>query len=278
MVLFVDRLTVLIRQSGLTQAAFARQTGLDSSTLSLLLSGDGRRAPSAQTLIALATSWHVSTDWLLGLTDEASTGTDIVQSVARIERHTRAPSDSLFLTWLRENEGSRIRTAIDGIPNFLKTEEIIRFEYQGYLGGSRPFDAVQQRLALMRRPQSNLEVCISMESLSTLALAESKWSGLNVLLRIKQLEHMLQLYGELYPRLIVYCYTLTEAYSSPFTLFGREMVSLFIGDKYLVLRRQDLIQEFSDQFDNLIKLAVIQPSQFGGLIEDLITEAHAIPV
>lgn len=272
MLLFAERLATLVHRSGLTQAAFAKHTGLDPSTLSLLLSREGTRTPNAQTLVALAKSWEVSVDWLLGLTDYQMQGSEIMDSVARIEHHVRAPGDALFLEWLEHHQGTRIQTVIDGVPNFLKTEDVIRFEYQGHLGGRNPFDAVQKRLALMRSPDSNLEVCISTQSLSMLSLGESKWNGLSKRHRLAQIKYMKELYESLYPRLLIYCYTLTETYSSPFTLFGKAMVTLFVGDKYLVLRHRDHIREFSDQFNKLIKLAVVQPHELGALLVDLIGE------
>ncbi len=268
------RLQALIDRSGLSQSMFARGVRIDRSTLSQLLSTDSPRLPRADTLAAIAGQCHVSVDWLLGLSQREEIGAEIIGTMLQIEPYARAPVGRRLMIWLHEAEGYRIRSVTEGFPDFLKTEDTIRFEYQGALSGdaANAWEAVAARLALMRRPDSDLEVCAALQAFTTMAHAESKWQGFGVAARRRQLDYMIGLYEELYPRLRVYVYTLTETYSNPFTVFGPKRVALFLGSSYLVLNATEHIRLFNQQFDGLIRLAVVQPHGFGAMLEDLLAE------
>ncbi|AMJ61725.1 helix-turn-helix domain-containing protein [Bosea sp. PAMC 26642] len=271
---FRARLHALIDRSDMNQASFARMAGVDRSTLSQLLSAEGPRMPRADTLVALATSCRVSIDWLLGLTPREEIGLEIIDSMLQIQSHTRSPIDERFVGWLREAEGYRVRTVPESFPDFLKTEDVLKFEYQGSsfntVGSS--VEAMAARLAVMRRPDSELEVCASIQAITTMAKAEGKWAGLSKTARCNQLAYLIELYRELYPSLRIYFYTLVETYSNPFTVFGPKRVALFLGTSYLVLNGVDHIRLFSKRFDDLIKLAVVQPHQIEETLKDILSE------
>ena len=67
---FRTRLAQLQGQSEMTQSGFAQAIGIDRSALSQLTSGQNPRLPRAETLLAVAQRFQVSTDWLLGLTED----------------------------------------------------------------------------------------------------------------------------------------------------------------------------------------------------------------
>ena len=272
--IFRQRLQQVIDRSKLNQAAFSRFTQVDRSTLSQLLGSDSPRLPRADTLISIASACRVSVDWLLGLTQREEIGAELIGAMLQIEPHTRAPIDELFVLWLREAEGFRIRTVPETFPDFLKTEDVLRYEYRSTTFGT-PDNAVESvgaRLALMRRPDAEYEVCTSMQSFTTLANAQGKWDGLPAKMRVAQLEHLIDLYTELSPSLRIYCYTLSEVYSSPFTVFGPKRLALFLGTSYLVLNTVDHVRLFGRRFDELIRMAVVQPHQIGAFLADLVSE------
>jgi hypothetical protein len=105
-----------------------------------------------------------------------------------------------------------------------------------------------------------------------MAKGEGKWAGLSVGARRRQLQHFDGLYRELYPRLRIYLYTLTETYSNPFTVFGTKRVSLFLGTSYLILNSIEHVRFFSRRFDDLIRLAVIQPHQISDTLIEILAE------
>src|SRR5262245_27152737 len=107
--LFRDRLTLVIDRSGLSQSAFAHKVGMDRSTLSQLLSPKSDRLPRVESIVAIAASEHVSVDWLLGLTQEGTLGTDILRQSLEIERDAPSPSDVRLARWHDEATGYKIR-------------------------------------------------------------------------------------------------------------------------------------------------------------------------
>jgi transcriptional regulator with XRE-family HTH domain len=272
--IFRERLQEVIARTGMRQAAFSRFADVDRSTLSQLLSGDSPRLPRADTLIAIASACRVSVDWLLGLSQREEIGAEIIEAMLQIEPHTRSPIDEQFVRWLREAEGFRIRTVPENLPDFLKTEDVLRFEYRASAFGSpeSAVGSVGARLDIMRRPESELEISAAVQSFTTLAHGSGKWEGLPLAMRIEQLEHLKHLYVELYPSLRIYGYTLSEVYSSPFTIFGPKRVALFLGTSYLVLNAVEHVRLFGRRFDELIRLAVVQPHQIAGFLDDLLSE------
>ncbi len=136
--LFRRRLDTIMTRSGLTPAAFARRAGIDRSTLSQLVSDENPRLPRAETLIAIARSAHVSVDWLLGLSQREEVGAEIIEALLQIETHDRMPADDHFVKWLTEAEGYRIRTVPVALPDFMKTEAVLRFEYRSAFEKAAP--------------------------------------------------------------------------------------------------------------------------------------------
>lgn len=70
MVEFGDRLKNLRKQHNLTQKQLASLIGVKNSIISFYELGD--RVPSPQVIVSLASVFHVSTDYLLGVQKEES--------------------------------------------------------------------------------------------------------------------------------------------------------------------------------------------------------------
>lgn len=270
--LFRRRLDTVMARSGLSPAAFARRAGIDRSTLSQLMSDENPRLPRAETLIALAGATHVSADWLLGLSQREEVGAEIIEALLQIETHDRLPVDDHFVQWLKEAEGYRIRTVPVALPDFMKTEALLRFEYRGAFDQAGPsrLEAVQARLDYMIKPENDVEVCVPLQSLWALAAGQELWQGLRRADRLSQIEHMAGLYGRAYPALRLYLYDQRDIYSAPFTVFGPKRAVLFLGHSYLVLNGSDHIRMFARRFDEMIRLAVVQPHEVEKTIRSLI--------
>ena len=65
---FAERLKELRAERGVTQDKLAEETGLSQSALANW--ENGKRSPSAAAIISLAKYFNVTTDYLLGVTDE----------------------------------------------------------------------------------------------------------------------------------------------------------------------------------------------------------------
>lgn len=251
-------------------SSFARAAGVDRSTLAQFLSGDDYRLPRADTLIAVANQAGVSTDWLLGLSEQEEVGAGIISALLQIEGQGDLPVDDAFMRWLSEAEGTRIRTVPIALPDFTKTEALLRFEYRGALGDAPgALGAVRARLDYMRSPDSDVEVCLALQPIQAMVKGEERWSGLPVRVRREQIDYMATICRDAYPGLRVYIYDVRDVYSVPFTVFGRKRAVVFLGPNYLVLNSTDHIRLFARRFDDLIRRAVVQPHDVERKLRDL---------
>jgi transcriptional regulator with XRE-family HTH domain len=260
---FRERLSDVIGRSGLSRSAYDAQIGLDRSTLSQLLSPDHVRLPRAETIAAIAQRAQVSVDWLLGLSQEGQLGADMLpqELELEIEPGSGSPADERLKRWHAEAAGYKIRYVPSTLPDLLKTEAVIRYEFE--LQDSRMprvrIEEAERRLAYSRRPETDMEVCSSLQSLVGFAWGEGIWSGLSAGDRRDQIDRMIRTLDELYPTLRWFLFDGLESYCVPMTIFGPLRAAVYIGDMYLVLNSTEHIRELTYRFDNLIRAAVVQP-------------------
>ncbi|MBY0613047.1 MAG: helix-turn-helix domain-containing protein [Beijerinckiaceae bacterium] len=273
---FRERVNQLLARSGLTYAAFARQAKLDRSTLSQLLTGSMPRLPRAETLAMIARTANVSVDWLLGLSQREEVGSELIEAVMKVEPYGNTPANDTFLGWLRSAQGLRICSVPVGVPDLFKSEDVLRHEYRAAFenAGLSPIEAVQRRLAMLRQPHQQLELATSRDSFLHFARGIGLWSSVPASLRRAQFQRMIDLADEFYPSLRIYLYDAASSYSVPFTVFGDQRVAMFLGTSYLVLNSAAHIQLFLNRFDDLVRVASIQPHQFSGYVRELIDQVE----
>jgi transcriptional regulator with XRE-family HTH domain len=269
-----DRLSAVIERSGLSQSAFADKVGINRSTLSQVLSPANDRLPRVETLTAVATSEQVSIDWLVGLSSEGALRTDIIRQDVHFEPGGRLPADEQLAAWHSEAVGYKVRYVPTTLPDLLKTEEVLEYEYRRSATVTPEQRVVSSRdgLAYMRRPETDMEVCSPVQLLESLAQGEGIWRDLPVDARKRQLEHMIQLTSDLYPTLRWFLYDGLNRYSVPLTIFGPLRAVIYLGQMYLVFTGRAVIQVLKDHFDNLIRAAVLQPPQVPRILADLLDD------
>ena len=277
--IFRTRLVEVIEQSGMSRSEFARRIGADRSTLSQLLASDGTRLPRAETIAAIATVAQVSVDWLLGLSTEGQMATDVLNEAVAIEPGGASPADERLQRWHAEAAGYKIRYVPATLPDLLRTEEVIRYEYKEY-GAETPkarIEQAEERLAYSRLPETDMEVCSSLQSVEDFARGHGVWKGLPVDSRAAQLNAMTVLLDELYPTFRWFLFDGLQRYSVPLTIFGPKRVAVYVGNMYLVLNSTEHIQVLTRHFDDLIRAAVVQPPDvidfLKGLLRELATDA-----
>jgi transcriptional regulator with XRE-family HTH domain len=255
--LFRERLRTLLARSGENQSAFAAAVGIDRSALSQLLSGASTRLPRAETLLNIAARHKVSLDWLLGLSqDEGLTG-EIHESL-EIEEGPGGFDRTLLARWHAEAAGTKIRYVPSGIPDLLRTDEVI--DYEAGITNRNPeaqIDETQYRIEYNRRPETDMEVCMPMHMLEIFAEGRGIWAGLSAAERRRQLGHMARLLDDLYPTFRLYLYDGRMRFSIPYTIFGSIRAAIYVGDMYLVLNATAPVQTLTRHFDNLIRGAVV---------------------
>jgi transcriptional regulator with XRE-family HTH domain len=254
---FRDRLEILLRRSGENRSAFAAGVGIDRSALSQLLSGASTRLPRAETLLAIAERHHVSLDWLLGLSQDEGLSAEI-RPTLELEESSGGAGSTLLARWHAEAAGTKIRYVPAGIPDLLRTHEVIEYE-AGITNRDRDteFDETQYRIDYNRRPETDMEVCMPIHTLEIFTKGNGIWSGLGPAARRRQLIHMARLLDDLYPSFRLYLYDGRGRYSIPYTIFGQIRAAIYVGEMYMVLNATEPVHILTRHFDNLIRAAVV---------------------
>ncbi|MEO9787882.1 MAG: transcriptional regulator [Aurantimonas coralicida] len=253
--LFRERLASAMTATGMTKSALARASGADRSTVSLLLSSDDGRLPNAQFAAEAASALGVSSDWLLGLTDRPERAAEMLQASMRIEEAARAPSDELIFRWHEEARGYKIRHVPATLPDMLKSEEVLRFEYGDFLGrtSDQAIADMRDRLDYLRAPDTDYEIAMPIDALEGFAAGEGYWRGLPAAERRAQLGRLRQLTEELYPSLRLYLFDRKKVFSAPVTVFGPLQAIIYVGQFYLAFRERRQVLELTRHIDGLIR-------------------------
>ncbi|MEM9127846.1 MAG: helix-turn-helix transcriptional regulator, partial [Pseudomonadota bacterium] len=106
---FRQRLARAMDDARMSQSGLSRQIGVDRSTISQLLSGDGPRLPNAQVVGACATALGVSADWLLSISDRPESAADLLSNSLTLTEAPRALVDERIFAWHQEAAGYKIR-------------------------------------------------------------------------------------------------------------------------------------------------------------------------
>jgi len=257
-----ERLALLMARAGQNRSEFARSVGLDRSAVTQLLSGQSTRLPRTETLWRIAERHSVSLDWLVGLSQDEHLAAEMRQ-VLEIAESESAEGETPLERWHREAVGTKIRYVPAQIPDLLRTERVIEYEYAG---GVSPLPETQLReaefrLDYNRRPETDMEVCIPRQRLELLAEGRGVWRDLDRRSRAMQLDYMADLLDELYPTFRLFLYDQLQNYSIPYTVFGSQRAAIFVGEMYLVLNATEHIRALTRHFDNLIRQAVVNAHQ-----------------
>lgn len=270
---FRKRLQSVIDGSGLSRSAFASQVGMDRSTLSQVLSRQTDRLPRLETVAAIAAESKASIDWLIGLEQERrgdSVGAGVVDEGLGIEENAGAMWDERLTTWHAEAAGYKIRYVPTTLPDLLKNETTVRYEHRHTAGGAeRGLNIGRTRLSYQRRPDTDMEVCNSVQCLRDFAAGAGIWRDLPASERRTQLLHMAALTDELYPTFRWFLYDGRQRYCVPVTVFGPKRAVIYVGQIYLVFTTTPHIQTFTRQFDDLIRAAVVQPNDVPRHLQDV---------
>ena len=257
--MFRERLALALTQAGLTQAGLARQTGADRSTLSQLLAAGSKRLPNAQLVAECAAALGISSDWLLGLSDRRERAADVIAAAMTMPEAPRALVDETIFGWHREAAGYKIRHVPAGLPDMLKTPELLRWEAEPSLGRTvdQALGASRDRLAWMRAGSSDYEIALPLHELASFAAGTGYYADLAAPVRLQQLDHLAALCVQLYPRLRVYLFDAHKLYSAPVTVFGPLLAVVYLGRNYLAFRDTERVQAIGRHFDGLVREAEV---------------------
>lgn len=254
---FRERLRQALQLSGISQAALARNIGVDRSTISQLLGDSGARLPNAQVVGECAAALNVSADWLLSLSDRPENATDIVANSLSLTRAPRALVDEQIYQWHRDAAGYKIRHVPATLPDMFKTDAMLEWEYAPQLGRTiqQAIGASKDRLNWMRQSTSDYEIAIPIHEMVSFATSQGYYRDLPPEVRAKQIRWLVDLCDQFYPRVRIYLFDSRRLYSAPVTVFGPLLAVLYVGRHYLAFRESERVHSFTEHFDALIREA-----------------------
>lgn len=259
--LFRTRLGEALLLSGLSKSALSRAVGVDRSTISQLLKGDGTRLPNAHVVGECAATLGVSADWLLGLAEHPERAADLLASSMTMPHASRALEDEQIFNWHQEAAGYKIRHVPATLPDMLKTRDMLIWEYAPQLGRStdQAIGATQDRLEWMRNSNSDYEIGIPLHELTSFARGEGYYAGLSADIRLRQIDWMLELHEQLYPSLRLFLFDARRLFSAPISIFGPLLSVLYLGRNYLAFRDKERVQGLIGHFDWLVRESEVSP-------------------
>lgn len=267
--LFRTRLAHLHAQSGLTQTAFAQAIGIDRSALSQLTSGQNPRLPRAETLLALALRFQVSTDWLLGLTEDRgvlSQALNVVETEQALDEQNRTAMER----WHHEATGHKVRYVPAHLPDLMRTPAVIAFQAQSSAQERRRLQRqTDTRLHFSRMPESDIEMCMPLQTLELFAAGLGPWAGLCAADRAEQLAHIAATLDELYPAFRMYLFDQRKHFAPPMTVFGYLHAAIYAGEIYLLVRSKHLVHDLARVFDSQIRNAEVHAHTAAQWVRDL---------
>ncbi|MEO0989510.1 MAG: helix-turn-helix transcriptional regulator, partial [Pseudomonadota bacterium] len=178
--LFRTRLSEAMMSDGTTQAALARQIGVDRSTISQILNTEGTRLPNAQVVAECAAALGVSADWLLGLTDRPERAAELMAASLLMTEAPRALVDEHIIAWHHEATGYKVRHVPATLPDMLKTPEMLEWEYAPHLGRTtaQAIATAHDQFDWMRQGHSDYEIALPWYELESMANATGYYRGL----------------------------------------------------------------------------------------------------
>ncbi|MEV8465190.1 transcriptional regulator [Fluviibacterium sp. DFM31] len=272
--LFRTRLQEAMARDGLNRSSLARAVSADRSTIGQLLQAGEARLPSGALLADLAAVLRVSCDWLLGLSDHPERPGDLLDAAMAMTGAERSVADDQIMAWHREARGFKIRHVPATLPDMLKTEAVLRWEYDTQMGKT-PDQAVRiasEFLTWAEETGSDYEIALPEHELRSLASGTGYYSGLAPGLRRDLLTHMADRCDTLYPSLRVYLFDARRVFSAPMTIFGPGLAVIYVGRFYLAFRERDRMRSLTRHFDWLVREAVVEAHGFAAVARKMSAE------
>lgn len=273
--LFRTRLHTAMGERGATQSGLARDADVDRSTISQLLQDSGARLPNAHLVASCAAALGVSADWLLGLSERPEQAADLVAAAMSMTQAPRALVDEHVFGWHQEAAGYKIRHVPAGLPDMLKTEAMLRWEYSPSLGRTldQAIGASEDRLNWMRGARSDFEIALPTHEMAAFATGTGYYHGLPAEVRTEQINHIVALTKQLYPTLRLYLFDARKLFSAPVTIFGPLLAAVYMGSNYLVFRDTERVQAITRHFDELLRAAEVPANGLADHMSGLLAQA-----
>jgi hypothetical protein len=186
-------------------------------------------------------------------------GAELLAASLVVTEAPRALVDEQIFNWHREAAGYKIRHVPATLPDMLKTDAMLRWEYDPHLGKSieQAVGASQDRLTWMRAARSDYEIALPLHELTAFTEASGYYAGLPLDLRKQQLDQLIALTDQLYPSLRLYLFDARRVFSAPLTVFGPLLAVVYLGRHYMAFRDSARVDSMTQHFDWLVREAAL---------------------
>jgi len=256
---FRTRLQEAMSLKKVTRSALSRAANVDRSTIGQLLKNDYPRLPNAQLAADIAGALSVSTDWLLGLTNRPEAPGDIVAAAMSLSPAERTSADEQLLEWHREAEGYKVRHVPATLPDILKTERMLQWEYASFREKRLPeaFAAMQNQLQWLSSGVSDYEIALPLHEIEACAAGTAYYKGVSRDVRFEQLNFLADQCDQMFPRLRIFLFDAHRVFSAPVTVFGPNLAVVYVGQCYLAFREVERVKSLTNHFDWLVREAIV---------------------
>lgn len=269
---FRIRLQEAMTDKAMSKSALARATHVDRSTIGQLLKDDMPRMPNAQLAADIAAALGVSADWLLSLSNRPEPLGDILASAMAVSSAERSSADEQIVAWHREAMGSKIRHVPATMPEMLKTQAFLDWEYQ-----TSPPELIAQISTTssglfdwLRSGEADYEIAVPLHEVETCAAGTGYYAGLPQDVRHAQLTLLADQCEDLFPRLRLFFYDAHQMYSTPVTVFGNALAILYVGKFYMSLRERQRVGAVTEHFDWLVRGCSVDAREVPGFVRALL--------
>ncbi|MEM7238288.1 MAG: XRE family transcriptional regulator, partial [Pseudomonadota bacterium] len=230
------------------------------------------RLPNAHLTAEIGAVLGVSVDWLLGLTNRPERPGDIVAAAIALSPAERSSADEQLLGWHQEAAGYKIRHVPATLPDLLKSESMLNWEYAALRDQSpaQAIDAMREQMDWLRSGVSDYEIALPLHELKACADGTAYYEGLGQETRYQQLELIADLCRELFPRLRLFLFDAHRVFSAPATVFGPNLAVIYVGQFYLAFRESSRVRSLTDHFDWLVRNATVDAREASDHIRSLI--------
>lgn len=269
--LFRSRVSTAMQRDGVSRSALARAAGVDRSTIAQVLQDGAVRLPGGQLVAELAAALGVSADWLLGLTDRPERPGDVLAAALTLTGAERSTADAQIMAWHAEARGYKIRHVPATLPDLLKTEPMLRWEYALFPGDTadRAVEVAAGLLDWLDDAGSDYEIALPIGELRAFAAGAGYYAGLSAGLRRAQIAHMAARCDALFPTLRLFLFDARQVFSAPVTVFGPLLGVIYVGQFHLAFRERERLRRLTEHFDGLVRAAVVDARDTPAFLRDL---------
>lgn len=155
----------------------------------------------------------------------------------------------------------KIRYVPYRLPDILRMSEIVAWELGPDNDDPEMIKTIVSSLDYNRGPGTDMEICLSMQTITSLINGIFPWDGLPVSVRRAQIDHMVEQVEALYPSLRIFLFDGRQHHTVPYTIFGTQRAAIYAGSQYIVFTDQPTIRQMQRHFDSLIRNSAIQPHE-----------------